>query len=986
MSRIVSGTLYVESFVSTGSPGEYTFTDAIYENQSDPTGAGSLAITPGYILFVNAIDPNTASPLPGVVIRFKITQVIAADGLHLSAKILWDDEYTQDDEPQNASFALISEPTVYHQFGLPESEIVYPNLQGGTYENAIVKDIRHITDKLGFTGVGVTGMPGTSGTTGFQGLTGVQGYTGLVNWLTESYYPTGALAIPLLLWNLNDNALFAYVTGMDAWVQISAGSLQGATGAIGLTGDQGLTGIQGVTGVAGNTGIQGVTGIPGTAAAGIIYYLHEEPPGITGLESLRRIPGNDPEVHYSAAVDDSLGVTGALLGTTGILVLHGYITETNDPGITLIPAGVWNFNTYLKTDDITGGTISTYRVELLKRTISDIYTSLFTLNGSVITNTVSPQLYSENYVQQTDIPLDLTDRLEVRYWAVQNANATSRVISLYYEGSQNASHLKTPIFAGPAGPVGPIGPQGYTGIQGVTGDVGSLLGNQIPMGLPIDGSFSGGIFDWDATTKVTSGLDDLNELLLAIAPSPPGALAGALTLSGTTKYSAIFPTGLNAVWYQDGAVPGGSTTDYVVDGSYSLASANQSTTFKVGSTFAGDEGTVYHVEDGVDGSSRAITAGVGVSGTVNITSVATYNTIWRKGNAQIDYTQTAEGYKKHAMRYQTVSVNQITSDSKFYYDDVNATPVVSTPTVSQNTLGSSRYLSGIRYYYIGDTFDFSGTVTNIANKSIRPTNPISYSMNGLSTVNVAIGGATFAWNGIYTFNPTGVALNASNVYSLNSRLTLTATKPSGTAASGTSSTQNRFVNTYSTTNSSNGDLTMFDENYRFPTSTDFSVIPGSITGNWTSSTALSTGNAQLYDSTWYYPSINFTSGYLPAQGGGTNYSSFSGDQVVVWGQNIGVAHSSMRIVFTGIVYTDISPVGSGSLNLEIRLPTATGWLDAGRDYGDGAGCRLGSSSGSTLNLTFGTASSSTSSGVVFIRVTLRTSSAARASRMVVSGL
>jgi hypothetical protein len=252
VSRIVSGTLYIDSFVSTG-PGEYTFTDAIYENQADPTGAGSLAITPGYILFVNAVDPSTQVPIPGVVIRFKITQIIAADGLHLSAKILWDDEGTQDDDPQNASYALISEPTVYHQFGLPESEIVYPNLQGGIYENAIVKDIRHITDKLGFTGVGVTGMSGTSGTTGFQGLTGIQGYTGLANWLTESYYPTGALAIPLLLWNLNDNALFAYVTGMDAWVQISAGSLQGATG----TGSQGITGA----GSQGFTGIQGVTGV-----------------------------------------------------------------------------------------------------------------------------------------------------------------------------------------------------------------------------------------------------------------------------------------------------------------------------------------------------------------------------------------------------------------------------------------------------------------------------------------------------------------------------------------------------------------------------------------------------------------------------------------------------------------------------------------------------------------------------------------------------
>jgi hypothetical protein len=178
---------------------------------------------------------------------------------------------------------------------------------------------------------------------------------------------------------------------------------------------------------------------------------------------------------------------------------------------------------------------------------------------------------------------------------------------------------------------------------------------------------------------------------------------------------------------------------------------------------------------------------------------------------------------------------------------------------------------------------------------------------------------------------------------------------------------------------------MFDENYRFRLTTDFSVIPPSVTGDWTSSTALSNGNAQLYDSKWTYPAINFTSGYLPVQGGGVNYSTFSGDQVVVWGKIIGLSHSSMQIVFTGLSVTDISADGTGNLNLDVRLPSETGWLDAGRAFGDGNGCQLGTSSGSTLNLSFGTKTSSNSNGIVFIRATLRNSSAARASQMVIAG-
>jgi hypothetical protein len=256
-------------------------------------------------------------------------------------------------------------------------------------------------------------------------------------------------------------------------------------------------------------------------------------------------------------------------------------------------------------------------------------------------------------------------------------------------------------------------------------------------------------------------------------------------------------------------------------------------------------------------------------------------------------------------------------------------------------------------------------------------------MPGLTAVNVAIAGTAMAYDGTYNFGITD-ALDVA-AYSINATLGITATKPNGAAATSTSTSANRLVNTYSTTNSTNGNITMFDENYRFPLSTDFSVIPGGITGNWTSPTALSNGNLQLFDSKWTYPAINFTSGYLPVQGGGVNYSTFSGDQVAVWAVNIGVAHSSMSIVFTGVTVANVSADGTGSLNVDVRLPSETAWLDAGRAFGDGNGCQVGTSSGSTFNLSFGAKTSTNSGGIVFIRVTLRSSGAARATQMVVTG-
>jgi hypothetical protein len=750
MARMINGTLFVTSFDPTGNPGEYTFTNAVYDNQADATGQGANDVQVGFIIYIPALDPFTFVPVPGISHRYKITAISYQDFTNLSATILWDEDGSEIDVPQNASYSIIAEDTPNLHLGLIPSRDVYANLEGGMSENAHDNDLLRIVDKLGVTGP--------------QGLTGIQGGTGLMG-------PTG---------------------------------VQGVTG---------ILGIDGVTGVQGATGIQGVTGIMG--------------------------------------IDGETGVQGA----TGIQ--------------------------------------------------------------------------------------------------------------------------------------GQTGIQGPTGAQGITGGVGIYWASELPLGTPPDGTYADGIFPWVNTTMTAVALDDVNELLLAISPAPPGALNGSLVLSNTTKYNAILPTGLSSAWYQDSSVAGNIIADYVVDNTYNLANASPTTTFKCGSIFGGDEGTVYHVLDGTNDSSRGVLSGVGTSGNIQITSIATYNSIWRKANAQINYTQTTEGYKKHAMRYQTTSVNQLTNNTKFWYDDVNGTPgFPSDSTITQSVLSSTRYLSGIRYYYTGDTFDMTSSITNIAKKCIRPTNPVSYSMPGLALVNLAISGASFAWDGTYNFSIND-ALDTANVYSIDARLTITGTKPAGTTANKLTLSENRLVNTYSPTYSTNGDITMFDERYRWKLSNDFSLIPSNYsnpTGDWTSSDLLSSGDGQLYNSTWYYPSINYTTGYLPAQNPGANYSGFSGEQVVVWATNIGVAHSSMRIVFTGINYTDISADGSGNLNLEIRLPNETGWLDCGRSFGDGNGCRNdGGSSGTTLAITFGTYTSTDSSGVVFVKTTLRNSSAAKASRMVISG-
>lgn len=556
---------------------------------------------------------------------------------------------------------------------------------------------------------------------------------------------------------------------------------------------------------------------------------------------------------------------------------------------------------------------------------------------------------------------------------------------------------------GTDGVTGLQGIQGVTGygIQGVTG-IGAgatsiQYATELPLGNP-PGGFSQGIFPWDASTMSNPAFDQINSLLYAIAPSPPGSLSGDLILAGTTKYTAILPTNLDSSsWYRDGSVAGSAISDYIVSNSYTLSNANPSTTFKVGSTFGGDIGTVWHVLDGTNYNYRDVTQGVGTSGTIQITDVTTYNSIWRKGNARISYTQTSEGYRRHQICYTAPSINQITNNIKFWYDNVNGTPgFPQDSTITQNSLTSTRYLSGIRYYYIGDTFDMSSLITNIAKKGIHPTSPIVYSMPGLIPVTTTISGASFPYDGTYNFQITD-ALDLVNVYNIDARLKIDSTKPNGLSASKITVTQNRLVNTYPINYSTNCNVYMYDEYYRWKATDDFSVIPSNYSnpiGDWTSSDLLINGNGQLYNGTWYYPRINYTSGYLPTQT--ANYSVFSGDQTIVWACNIGNAHSSMTINFIGLSsYTDIAPEGTSGtkyLNVVIRLPSVipsfapTGWMDCGKSFGNGNGCRNDSgSSGTTVACTFGTSSSTGSNGVVFIKVVLKSSSVSTASRIVATG-
>lgn len=99
-----------------------------------------------------------------------------------------------------------------------------------------------------------------------RGESGYSGAEGIANFLDLPSYP--ALTPVTLLYNENDDALFASIEGSDAWVMISAGSQQGASGYSGQSGHSGYSGQSGASGV----GIRGFSGYSGFGVSGSSGY------------------------------------------------------------------------------------------------------------------------------------------------------------------------------------------------------------------------------------------------------------------------------------------------------------------------------------------------------------------------------------------------------------------------------------------------------------------------------------------------------------------------------------------------------------------------------------------------------------------------------------------------------------------------------------------------------------------------------------------
>lgn len=476
-----------------------------------------------------------------------------------------------------------------------------------------------------------------------------------------------------------------------------------------------------------------------------------------------------------------------------------------------------------------------------------------------------------------------------------------------------------------------------------------------PIGTPDDGTYTDGFFSFTSSTTVSNAVDDINELLAAIAPAQPGNLTGqSLVVSGTTLYDAILPSGLSASWYSGGDNPGDTISSYIVDNTYLLSSPDQANRFNGG--FVSDPsqlGVVTHVLNGVDGYERDVsTFGVGTTGTVTVDDISVFNTIWNKINAEINVTQTDEGRETHAMQHTLAGT---TNTSEFFYDPVNTAPSFSSaPSIVENTPVDG-YLSGIIHYASSSTFNVSYTAASgIFNRAYNATEVSRIELPG-SPNSIVNPSSVPALNDTFTVSNQIIALSTANIARESPNVTVRLFKANGLTTSLTDAVD-RPINTFGTASTSTSEF-FVDEAQRLTglvsTSPDFDSVA-----------SLIDGYAQVY--------ISGSGGQVgfPRV---SDYPGFVNTEQIYQRHFVKASASSANLVFTGITIGDIDPYGTGSLNVLIKLDDDDLVFDAGRafgsDNGNGSGdsfvnsigCQVGTSSGSSLDITFGTESTANNS-------------------------
>lgn len=451
-------------------------------------------------------------------------------------------------------------------------------------------------------------------------------------------------------------------------------------------------------------------------------------------------------------------------------------------------------------------------------------------------------------------------------------------------------------------------------------------------------------------SDVKVGLDELASILNATLPAKADSISN-LSLSGTTLYSGILPSGLAVSWYTFAAA-GDVINDLVYDNSFILSF----TDFRSGKADAtATYGQLSAIIDGITGDIHDMTTGVGVTGIVEVTGINPFNTIWAASDGQLNILQSTEGVKQYQMEHTEAGTS---TPEVIYYDDNVVVPTFSAIPVVAVVLAVDKWLSGVSYFGFGTEFSITYTVDNAFQKVYSQVGVTRVEIDGMTTVEFDPS-VIPAFNDQLVVTTESIFLDAANQANVLADATVIVTKPNNnnvaSAVYDIAGGLSKGISTYSVISTTTSEFFQ-DEDKRLNAGTNTA---------FDSTIALAITEALV------------TPGQLNQNGGvDEKYERLF----------FKTTANSGTITFAGIAYTDIAAYATGNVNVLLLLETEVIYFDLGKAFGDNNGTGSGDSpanskgarvagSGSDIDFSFGTFSTANNSNEYRMIITLKNASA-----------
>lgn len=341
------------------------------------------------------------------------------------------------------------------------------------------------------------------------------------------------------------------------------------------------------------------------------------------------------------------------------------------------------------------------------------------------------------------------------------------------------------------------------------------------------------------------------------------------------------------------------------------------------------------------------TSGYSGQGEVELTAVEKYNNFkffqrWAIEIRITDMTALRQGWNSIEVVHEDLTNYGGTQTSNtldiFYDTDTGSDPSITGINIEEN-VAVNRWLSGVKYYDQGSTWQLDFSVVdgfdNVYHSSNAPVvvsdwpgmsdTPVEYTHSTVTGVsNPPDIGETMAVN---DFNIT----QSSNQMSSNARADIAPRDPYGTYTVSQTPSNNYLIYSYPPASTPLKEY-FRDENYRLLAG-NYDTIPESITGQWDSTQSLDTyddGNGlQLYMDDLVFPTIDFTN-YFPS--GNPDYSVLASETNKTYYrafQDTSLTRSSGILRMTGITKQMLY---NQQIKVWIKAPTQTGWLALHKDY------------------------------------------------------